>query len=79
MEELICLPGGLPLRGCVCAGGLVLRKRITNRAKGAEKPKGFQKGPLSCSRENQKKTVDLAALGSEEASLLSPYMGYLLY
>ena len=24
-------------------GGLVLRKRITNRAKGAEKPKGFQK------------------------------------
>ena len=30
-EELICLAGGLPLRGCVCAGGLMLRKRITNR------------------------------------------------
>ena len=37
----------------VCAGGLMLRKRITNRAKGAEKPKRFQKGPLSCRRENQ--------------------------
>jgi hypothetical protein len=24
----------------------MLRKRITNRAKGAEKPKEFQKGPL---------------------------------
>ncbi len=29
----------------MCAGGLMLRKRITYRAKGAEKPKGFQKGP----------------------------------
>ena len=42
-RELICLAGGLPLRGCVCAWGLMLRKRITNRAKGAAKPKGFQK------------------------------------
>ncbi len=35
-EELICLAGGLPLRGCVCAGGLMLQKQITNRVKGAE-------------------------------------------
>ena len=44
-NELICLAGGLPLRGygCLCAGGLMLRKQITNRVKeGAEKnQKGF--------------------------------------
>jgi hypothetical protein len=41
--ELICLAGGLPLRVCVCAGGLMLRKRITNRVKGAEKTKRVSK------------------------------------
>ena len=38
---------------CVCAGSLMLRQQMTNRVKGAEKTKRFQKGPLSCRRENQ--------------------------
>ncbi len=37
LVELICLAGGLPLRGCVFVGGLMLRKQITKRVKGAEK------------------------------------------
>ncbi len=33
----------LPLRGCVCAEGLMLRKQITNRVNGADKPKKVSK------------------------------------
>jgi hypothetical protein len=40
---LICLAGGSPLRVFVSAGGLMVRKQITKKVKGAEKGKGFQK------------------------------------
>ncbi len=49
---------------CVCAGGLMLRKRITNRVKGAEKTKKVSK--RATVMQARKPTVDLAALGSEE-------------
>ena len=53
------------MRGCVCARGLMLRKRITNRAKGAaEKTKKVSK--RATVMQARKPTVDLAALGSEE-------------
>jgi hypothetical protein len=43
--ELICFAEDV----CVRAGGLMLRKQITNRVKvGTEKNKRVQKGPLSC-------------------------------
>jgi len=58
-SELICLAGGLPLRGCVCAGGLMLRKQITNRVKGAEKRKRVSK--RATVMQARKPTVDLAA------------------
>ncbi len=63
-KELICLAGGLPQGVCVCAGGLMLRKRITNRAKEAEKTKRVSK--RATVMQARKPTVDLAALGSEE-------------
>jgi len=46
------------------AGGLMLRKRITNRVKGAEKTKKVSK--RATVMQARKPTVDLAALGSEE-------------
>ena len=49
---------------CVCAGGLMLRKQITNRVKGAEKTKRVSK--RATVMQARKPTVDLAALGSEE-------------
>ena len=63
-EKLICLDGSLPLRGCVCAGGLMLRKQITNWVKGAEKTKRVSK--RTTVMQTRKATVDLAALESEE-------------
>ncbi len=63
-SELICLAGGLSLRVCVCAGGLMLRKQITNRVKGAEKNKRVSK--RATVMQAKKPSVNLAALGSEE-------------
>ena len=53
----------------MCAGGLMLRKQITNRVKGAEKIKRVSK--RASVMQARKPTVDLAALGSE--CLLSPF------
>ena len=52
------------MRGFVCAGGLMLRKQITNRLKGAEKIKRVSK--RTTVMQARKPTVDLAALGSDE-------------
>ena len=49
---------------CVCAGGLMLRKQITKKVKGAEKNKRVSK--RATAMQARKPTVDLAALGSEE-------------
>ena len=49
---------------CVRGGGLMLRKQITNRVKGAEKTKKVSK--RATVMQARKPTVDLAALGSEE-------------
>ena len=48
----------------VCAGGLMLRKQITNRVKGAEKTKRVSK--RATAMQARKPTADLAALGSEK-------------
>ena len=50
---LICLAGGSPLRGCVSAGGLMVRKQITKKVKGAEKTKRVSEMQLSCKQENR--------------------------
>ena len=50
--ELTCLAEGLPLRWCVRAGASCCESRYDNeKGQGAEKTKGFQKGPLSCRQE----------------------------
>ena len=46
---------------CVCAGGLMLRKQITNREKGTKRVS--KRATVMRAR---KPTVDLAALGYEE-------------
>ena len=48
----------------MCAGGLMLRKRITNRVKGAKKTIRVSK--RATVMQARKPTVDQAALGSEE-------------
>ena len=48
----------------MCAGGLMLRKKITNRVKATEKTERVSK--RATAMQARKPTVDLAALGSEK-------------
>ena len=58
------LSWGFATEGVCVRGGKKMRKRITNRAKGAEKTKRVSK--RATVMQARKPTVDLAALGSEE-------------
>ncbi len=48
----------------MCAGGLMLRKRITNRANGAEKPKGFFTMRLEDLCEHGARTLQIDIMGA---------------
>jgi hypothetical protein len=68
VEKLICLAGGFATERVCVRGGLMLRKQITNRVKGAEKSKRVSK--RATVMQARKPTVDLAALGSEVRRIL---------
>ena len=55
----------------MCAGGLMLRKQITNRVKGAEKIKRFSK--RATVMQARKPTVDLAALNLRRGVSVKPF------
>ena len=55
---------GFATEGCVSAGGLMVRKQITKKVKGAERTKRISK--MATVMQARKPTLDLAALESEE-------------
>ncbi len=58
------LSWGFATEGVYVRGGLMLRKQITEKVKGAEKKKRVSK--RATVMQARKPTVDLAAIGSEE-------------
>jgi len=61
------LSWGFATEGCVSAGGLMVRKQITKKVKGAKKTKkGFKNATVMQSR---KSNVDLAALTMTKSAM----------